>query len=159
LLRTVAGIFGGVSRDITRPGATTPRLVGNVLVADDNQTIQKVIVLILRKLGCVVHVAHDGREAVEMATKNSFDAILMDCEMPIMDGFEATAQIRKIETARVPIIALTAHAIEGARDRCIAAGMDDYISKQVDGEILAGKLKDWFGQRSSTSENGPRVMA
>jgi CheY-like chemotaxis protein len=158
LVRMVAGILGGTSPDITRPGPKVPRLMGNVLVADDNQISQKVIVLILRKLGCVVHVAQDGREAVELATSNPFDAILMDCEMPIMDGFEATSQIRKIENARVPIIALTAHAIEGARDRCIAAGMDDYISKPVDGEALAGKLTYWFGRRASTWENGPGAI-
>jgi PAS domain S-box-containing protein len=121
------------------------RLNARILVVEDNPTNQKVIVLRLDKLGCSTQVAHNGLEAVEAAASDSFDAILMDCQMPVMDGFEATAQIRRKGGRRVPIIALTANAMDGERERCLEAGMDDYLSKPVRAEELIRKLQQWAG--------------
>lgn len=106
----------------------------NVLVAEDNITNQQVATGVLRKLGCKITVTKNGQEALDSFEKNSFDIVLMDCQMPRMDGYEATAAIRRLENLedsgrRIPVIALTANALTGAREKCLAAGMDDYISK------------------------------
>ena len=99
---------------------------------------QKVGAALLRKLGCHVEIAANGLEAVAMATDFPFDLILMDCQMPEMDGYEATAEIRRRQKGglRTPIIALTAAALAADRDRCIRAEMDDYLSKPIQPEAL-----------------------
>jgi two-component system sensor histidine kinase/response regulator len=105
-----------------------------VLVAEDNPVNQKVIVGLLAKGNHVVTVAGDGRQAVAAFDAQSFDVVLMDVQMPEMDGFEATAAIRQRDTAsgrHTPIVAMTAHAMKGDRERCLAAGMDEYVSKPV----------------------------
>jgi CheY-like chemotaxis protein len=115
-----------------------------VLVAEDNVLNQRVIVRLLGKMGCTVDVASNGREAVEMVRLLGYDLVLMDCQMPEMDGYEATSRIRRWEgnERHVPIAALTAHAMKGDRDLCLQAGMDHYLSKpfQVDElkQVLAG---------------------
>jgi len=109
-----------------------------VLLAEDNVVNQKVAVKLLEKMGCTVEVAVNGKEAVRAWEGGHFDVILMDCQMPEMDGYEATRQIRKRESKshRTPIIALTAHAMKGADEDCRAAGMDEYITKPIDTELL-----------------------
>src|SRR6202043_2734266 len=105
-----------------------------ILVVEDNATNRKVIVLRLEKFGGSVDVAHNGYEAVQAVPGAAYDAILMDCQMPVMDGFEATVQIRQQSRRHIPIIVLTANAMDGERERCLEAGMDDYLSKPVRSE-------------------------
>ncbi|PHS20674.1 MAG: hypothetical protein COA86_01640 [Kangiella sp.] len=110
-----------------------PQFNLNVLLAEDNLVNQKVALKMLEKLGCQTRLATNGVEAVEMANQYSFDIILMDCQMPEMDGFEATKSIRLLDgkLGEIPIIALTANAMQEDRKRCLAVGMNDYISKPV----------------------------
>ncbi|MGB9457779.1 MAG: response regulator [Bryobacteraceae bacterium] len=116
-----------------------------VLVAEDNAVNQKVAVRMLERLGLRPDVAGNGREAVELCAILPYDVIFMDCQMPEMDGYTAAAEIRKLQgsNARVPIIAMTAEAMEGSRDLCIAAGMDDYIAKPVRLDEMIEALKKW----------------
>jgi len=109
---------------------TTDRLFdANVLLAEDNRVNQKLAIEMLKRLGCKVTLAQNGREAVEMARQQFFSIILMDCQMPEMDGFEATRLIRSAIGAQSVIIALTANSLPGDRERCLQAGMNDYLSK------------------------------
>ncbi len=121
------------------------KLQGDVLLVEDNAVNQEVAKAMLKNLGCRVTLAVNGREALDLMTKTSYDLIMMDCEMPELDGFEATRLIRKEESVtRIPIIALTAHALEGDRQRCLAAGMDDYLSKPFSQARLLSVLKPWL---------------
>jgi PAS domain S-box-containing protein len=134
-----------------------------VLVVEDNAVNQKVAVMLLAKLGIKADVAADGREGVELLHLLSYDMVLMDCQMPEMNGYDATALIRRLNgpNQHVPVIAMTAQALEGARERCLQAGMDDYITKPVSIEDLARMLKTWLRDRSVPSHDvGPaRVEA
>ena len=116
-----------------------------ILVAEDNPVNQKVTSLILRKLGYAADVVANGQEVLSALQIASYDLILMDCQMPEMDGFEATQAIRASlsPSARIPIIALTANALPGEKDRCICSGMNDYLSKPIKPEALAQKLEEW----------------
>lgn len=110
----------------------------NILVAEDTPANQRVVQAILERRGHRVHIAHNGREAIDLHERAPFDIILMDVQMPTMDGLQATAVIRSLseEFSRVPIIAMTAHAMRGDRERCLAAGMTSYISKPIDANQL-----------------------
>jgi CheY-like chemotaxis protein len=116
-----------------------------VLLAEDNVVNQTLARRLLEKLGVDVVVAEDGRAAMALLASESFDAVLMDCQMPVMDGYEATRRIRAgaagAAASRTPIIALTAHAFSGDRDRCIAAGMNDYLTKPIDARALRSQLE------------------
>ncbi len=115
-----------------------------VLVVEDEPTNRILATNILKRHGYEVAIAKDGREAVEACSRSEFDLILMDVQMPNMNGLDATAAIRKLEDAsgrHTPILALTAHAMEGDRERCIAAGMDDYMSKPIHAKDLLAKLE------------------
>ncbi len=122
----------------------TQPLDRRVLLVEDNLVNQKLGVRLLEKLGCRVDVAANGLEAVSMAAQLPYDLILMDCQMPEMDGYEATARIRKQQNgARTPIVAMTAHALSGAREQCMDAGMDDYLAKPVKSDIIRQMLEKW----------------
>jgi CheY-like chemotaxis protein len=117
-----------------------------VLLAEDSATNQRVTVLQLLKFGVRTHVAKNGAEAMNLAQSNIYSLILMDCQMPGMDGFDATAAIRSREDQtgrRTPIVGLTAQAMDGDRERCLLAGMDDYVSKPATLEKLSEILRKW----------------
>jgi CheY-like chemotaxis protein len=129
----------------TRATVAAPR--GRVLVAEDNSINQKVIRHLLSRLGCAIEVAGNGMEAVEKVRQdNGWDLILMDCQMPVMDGFEATRAIRTMQggARHIPIVAVTANALVGEREKCIAAGMDDYLAKPIDRDALAALINRWL---------------
>ena len=118
-----------------------------VLLAEDNLVNQKLATMLLQQLGLTVDVVDSGQRAVQAAQDTLYSVIMMDCQMPGMDGFEATKAIRKLEALRgtyTPIIAVTALAMVGDRERCIAVGMDDYISKPIDRQMLKIKLNHWL---------------
>jgi diguanylate cyclase (GGDEF)-like protein len=134
------------------------QLEGNILLAEDNFINQEVAKGLLRVIGCDVDVAHNGLEALDKSTKVKYDLILMDCHMPGMDGFEATAQIRRRElsghVARVPIVALTADVQKGVTEQCSAAGMDGYLSKPYTRRQLQQALVKWLPLKQKAPAKG-----
>ena len=121
-----------------------------ILLAEDNPVNQQVAVRLLNKLGYAAHVVNNGQEAVDAVDCLPYALVLMDCQMPVMDGFEATHRIRRNEADKkthIPIIAMTANAMQGDRERCMAAGMDDYLSKPIDIERLKETLGMWMPVR------------
>lgn len=144
------------SQPAQRPGATpSTGLASNgerVLLVEDNPVNQSVIEAMLRSLGFEVGLAMDGAKAVELVSQQSFAAVLMDCRLPLLDGYEATRRIRLLpQCAALPIIALTANALEGDRERCLAAGMDDYLSKPFKRIDLQRTLGRWLPGRTAAT--------
>ena len=125
--------------------ARRPASGARVLIVEDNAANLKVAVRMVERLGYRADTAGNGDEAVKVLRTVHYDAVLMDCQMPEMDGYEATRQIRREETQRTPIIAMTASAMAGDRERCLAAGMDDYVSKPIKLHIVAAVLQRWLG--------------
>ena len=130
------------------PTATARAFVPKILLVEDNPVNREVAVGMLESLGCVAHTAENGWLALEAINNDAYDAVLMDCQMPVMDGLTATTELRRREQnaggARLPIIALTANTMEGDRERCLAAGMDDFLSKPFSQQQLAALLKRWL---------------
>lgn len=129
-----------------------PLTRGRALVVEDNPINQRVIVQMIEKRGFTADVASNGLEALDRLSRTDYDLVLMDCQMPVMDGYEATREIRRLEGSNrhTPIIAVTANAMVGDREKCIAAGMDDYLSKPVKIEALEAMLNRW---RADGAEN------
>jgi CheY-like chemotaxis protein len=139
-----------------------------VLVTEDNHINRYVAQEMLKGLGCHVEMASNGKEALEALSTGSYDLIFMDCQMPVMDGYEATRIIREREAAhskeplqqqqgirRIPIIALTAHSMEGDRERCLEAGMDDYLSKPFSLDGMTAVMKRWLSSQLGTAPSIP----
>ena len=127
----------------------------HVLVAEDNETNQEVAVFMLQKFGCRVNCVSNGKEAFDAMIKKPYDLIFMDCQMPVMDGYQATAAIRSMEEKEgqenhIPIIALTANVLEGDREKCLSAGMDDYIGKPFKPDEILKTIEHWSQGRPPT---------
>jgi signal transduction histidine kinase/CheY-like chemotaxis protein len=128
-----------------------------VLLVEDNVLNQEVATEILRSAGVSVDIANNGKEAVEAVKNIYYDAVFMDIQMPIMGGYEATSLIRSDEKYKdLPIIAMTAHAIQGAKEECLAAGMNDYVSKPIDQDHLFSVIKKWI--KPITENNEQQIM-
>ena len=132
--------------------STAPR----VLVAEDSPVNQIVAVAALERCGCTVDVVGDGRQALKALSAQRYDAVLMDCQMPEMDGYEATTELRRREDGdhHTPVIAMTAHAMDGDREKCLEAGMDDYISKPMRREQLIETLRRWIPAHTGAAAAG-----
>jgi len=134
----------------TQPTSKSCDRSWRILVAEDNITNQQVALAILEKLGCRADAVANGKEALESLRNIPYDLVLMDCQMPEMSGYEATAFIRSprsgVRNPKIPIIALTAHAMRGDREECLASGMDDYIAKPVEPAHLQAILDKWLSK-------------
>ncbi|MBV8894950.1 MAG: response regulator [Acidobacteriaceae bacterium] len=125
---------------------------GHVLVAEDNAINQRVAAILLTKLGYTPDLASDGKQALEKMQQRDYDIVLMDCQMPIMDGFEAAAAIRALPNgrSRVPIIAVTANVLAGQREKCLESGMNDYIPKPISRDVLENAIQKFLSAREAT---------
>jgi two-component system sensor histidine kinase/response regulator len=151
-------------RPVTKPVNTrkAAQLDLYILVAEDNETNQEVAFGMLQNFGCRVKIVPNGEHAVAAVRENTYDVVFMDCQMPVMDGYQAAAEIRRIEKTEVlkkhiPIIALTANALEGDREKCLSAGMDDYISKPFKKDEVFTILEQWSRVESGVPADNQSV--
>jgi signal transduction histidine kinase/DNA-binding response OmpR family regulator len=151
-LQTAAAADPLVGSSAPPPTSAVPAAGPRILLVEDNPVNREVAVGMLESLGCETEAAENGWLAIEAMNASTYDAVLMDCQMPVMDGLTATGEIRRREqtsgSARVPVIALTANAMEGDRERCLAAGMDDFLSKPFTQQQLATLLRRWLALRA-----------
>ncbi len=154
-----SGIAGGDDVALA-PAMPAVRPGMRVLVAEDNVVNQRVVQKMLSRIGCEATVVGNGRAAVEQALAGDYELVLMDCQMPEMDGFAATRAIRaKLAPRRLPIVALTANAMQGDRERCLEAGMDDYLTKPMDIHQLADALNRWASAEDQTElQRAKRIL-
>ncbi|MBI3229321.1 MAG: response regulator [Burkholderiales bacterium] len=134
------------------PEPVEARQGAHLLLVEDNAINQKLCLILLKKMGYRVDLAVDGQQALLACQRHAYDLILMDCEMPLMDGFKATSEIRRLGLVQLPIIAMTANAMMGDRERCLAAGMDDYVSKPINAASLQQTILRHL------PENLPQIM-
>jgi two-component system, sensor histidine kinase and response regulator len=176
LFNALAALAAGEPPDrimpfFARRSARAKRLYfqARVLLVEDNQVNQEVAVGMLEEMGCTVATTPHGQAAVERFTRESFDLVLMDCEMPVMDGFEAAERMRKIEAlaradaqgrpARIPIVAVTAHALTAIQEKCMRAGMDDFLIKPFDEQQLGEILRRWLPGRERAEHHADAPAA
>ncbi len=156
LLESLCEVLGRKIERTEAPDVGIPQINARVLLAEDNPVNQEVALSMLQILGCETSLAENGAVALESATKTAFDLILMDCHMPVVDGFSAASEIRQMEQLqgriRAPIIALTADVQKGIREQCQQAGMDDYLSKPFNQTKLHEILRKWLPEKSSVEE-------
>lgn len=170
LYNCLAGVMGhafaaaesaSILQDGDEPGDIT--FEGRLLLAEDNLVNQEVAFGMIEPFGLTIDVVEDGRAAIDAWAKNDYDLIFMDCQMPILDGYGATQQIRQLETTQqrphTTIVALTANALQGDRDQCIEAGMDDYLSKPYSEWQLLEVLKRWLPQVESQFKRSQEITA
>ena len=154
----------GAQNESQRPKSQAPMLDAHVLLVEDNPVNQQVATGLLRREGITPDIAYDGAEAVRLTGQTHYDLVFMDCQMPVMDGFDATARIRMRETGtgtpRTTIVAMTANAMAGDRQRCLAAGMDDYLAKPLTTSALQNMLRSWLSDAGAdTSGANPEPGA
>jgi CheY-like chemotaxis protein/two-component sensor histidine kinase len=155
-------LLGGAVATAPTPSVVHPPVApkfsqARVLLVEDNDVNQKVAVRMLNVFGIEPSIAADGAQAVAAVRQGDFDLIFMDCQMPVMDGYAATAAIR--ELSAVPIVAMTANALDGDRERCIASGMNDFVSKPVKTDVLGAMLARWLSNtQMAAPEEGPRFI-
>jgi PAS domain S-box-containing protein len=158
LYQTLAGVWrpeGGADPGEERPAPPDAKAVRRrILLVEDNEVNRMVAAGMLRKMGCLVDEAENGARAIEALSRKRYDLALMDVQMPVMDGYEATRCIRSGGPAgAIPIVAMTAHAMKGDRERCLEAGMDDYLAKPVTQSTLAEILEKWLPGEDSGEED------
>lgn len=143
-------------RSVMQKNITLPKKQFLILLVEDNLVNQQVAQHLLGKLGYSIHIANHGKEALEKLATTNYALLLMDCQMPVMDGFETTRIIRESEShankIRLPIIAMTANAIEGDKKLCLDAGMDDYMTKPISSAVLSKMLDKWLPEEENTEE-------
>jgi CheY-like chemotaxis protein len=161
LLEAVLSILVTNGRPLAHPAVVTRHSLNEahrslrILVAEDNAVNRQLVTALLGKRGHTIVSVVNGRDAVAAVAKDAYDIVLMDVQMPEMDGLQATAAIRKLEAvtgAHVPIVALTAHAMKGDREICVAAGMDEYLSKPLNPKQLFALIESLTGTLSTTSD-------
>ena len=158
IMRTLSGGPSDQKGLVTRHSLRENRQQLHILLAEDNSVNQTLATRLLTKFGHTVEVASNGQEAVEAWQRGGFDLILMDLDMPELNGLDATTRIRELEgqdTSHIPIIGLTAHAMQGSRESCLEAGMDGYVSKPIDIEALWNELEQVRGDADIVSEAPP----
>jgi CheY-like chemotaxis protein len=160
LLETVEAILarptGQAVAAVPAPGPVPAPLAGHVLLVEDNRINQMVAARMLARLGLSHDIAEDGRVALEKLRHGDYDLVLMDMQMPVMDGIEATVALRALEAEqagrrRLPVIAMTANAMSDDRERCLACGMDDHLAKPVELEKLAELLGRWLRRAAEST--------
>jgi len=134
-----------VTSNAAKQKAAAPAFAGRVLLVEDNLVNQKVATRCLERLGCRVTIAGNGAEGVDAYAEGRFEIVFMDIQMPVMDGYAATQRIRELQQGgtRIPIVALTANAMVGQLEECLAAGMDGLLTKPIDVERLEQTLRQW----------------
>ena len=149
---TTEAIQGKIDQQSNDEEVAVKSIKGKVLVAEDNETNQEVITLMLTPLGLDIDIANNGQEAVDALENNSYDFIFMDCQMPVLNGIEATKRICELydKPQRPPIIALTANAFSSDRENCFKAGMDDFLPKPIEQKSLVNMLVKWLPEESIT---------
>jgi len=147
-LKTAIDPRATITGSVEDEGPAVP-LDTRVLLVEDNVFNQKVASRLLETLGCAVVVAENGQRALDMMVDRDFDLVLMDCQMPVMDGLEATRRIRQLPgpQGRVPVVAMTANVLGEHRDACLAAGMDDFASKPVNKKTLREIVTHWIREQ------------